>query len=216
MPTDFMSMRRDDSAAAIRGDQHIHDMKSIFFALAVMVGATSFATPEVKAQAAPPSASPSNAIVSVQTGQCFDVTGYSTTPGAVIQLYPCTGTTNQMWAVQVFAYNGNAQIARIVNVNSGLCVSAESSTPSNGVIGLNQRACDVNDTLQQFDVGFPYGTVSVNSGQFTISVNSYNPTRIIRNIGTNWYLRTQPGFGRPYLVSSYTPSSDFQFRVSGI
>ncbi|KAG9597370.1 hypothetical protein KCV01_g9131, partial [Aureobasidium melanogenum] len=191
-------------------------MKNLFFTAAVLIAAVTTSSPNANAQAAPPSASPSTAIVSSQSGQCFDVTGYSTASGAVIQQYPCTGTTNQMWSFQVFNYNGFSPIARIVNVNSGMCASAESSTPSNGVIGLNQRPCDVNDTLQQFTVSAPFATVQVSSGQFLINVGSYQASRSIRNVGTNWCLRTQEGFGRPYLAAACGTDINSYFKLSGI
>jgi hypothetical protein len=172
-------------------------MKNSLLAFALALTAGLLASPESHAQAAS-----STAIVSVQTNQCWDVQNYSQDSGAIIQMYTCTGTTNQLWAFRVFAYNGNKPVAAIVNVNSGLCASAESTTPNNGVIGLVQRPCNNTDGLQQFTADEPFVGVVVSTGGSFATVSSVNQLRHITNVATNWCLRTEDGFNRPVLESS--------------
>ncbi|HVI55610.1 MAG TPA: RICIN domain-containing protein [Luteibacter sp.] len=160
-------------------------------------------TPVGHAQAAP-----SSAIVSNATNQCWDVVDFSTVDGAVIQLYPCTGTSNQSWAFQVYAFNAGASMARIVNVGSGMCAAVESTDPNSGSFGLRQHVCNVNDPLQQFTIEAPVQNVTVGTSTFPAPLLA----RHIVSVATHWCLRADASFYRPYEVSGCGAVNDQSTR----
>lgn len=189
-------------------------MKS--FVLGLVLAITGLTT-AVRAEA---ETSSSSAIVSAQTNQCWDVKDFSTADGAIIQMYPCTGTTNQMWAFQVYGYSGESPMARIVNIGSGLCAAAESSNPASGAIGLVQRNCNNNDPTQQWTISAPFATYTIVSGTSTWIVNGVMSTRRIVNVASHWCVRTEDAatFWRPTLAASCAnPSNDLHssYRLSG-
>jgi hypothetical protein len=55
---------------------------------------------------------------------CLDVAGQSTTPGAVVDIWPCNGQSNQEWTV-----NSNGTIT---GVQSGLCLDVAGKGTANG------------------------------------------------------------------------------------
>jgi hypothetical protein len=148
------------------------------------------------------------------------VKDFSTADGAIIQMYPCTGTTNQLWAFQVYGYNGESPMAHIVNVGSGMCAAAESADPASGAIGLIQRTCNNNDPTQQWTISAPFATYTIVSGTSTWIVNGVMATRRIVNVASHWCVRTEDpsSFWRPTLAASCAnPSNDLHssYRLSG-
>jgi chitinase len=39
------------------------------------------------------------ALMNPESGKCLDDTGWSTTPGAQLQIWSCTGSANQSWTL---------------------------------------------------------------------------------------------------------------------
>lgn len=152
-------------------------------------------------QAAP---SPSTAIVSRLTNQCWDVQDYSVADGAVIQLFACAGTPNQAWTFQVYSFSDGAPQARIVNVNSGMCAAVESSDPASGSIGLRQRPCNTNDPLQQFTVEKPTSTLTIGTNTFPIPLLA----RHIVSVATHWCLKADASFYRPFEAAGCGDTGD--------
>jgi hypothetical protein len=188
-------------------------MKNYLMALCFIAGLGIASIPNAQAQS-----SSSTAIVSLQTNSCWDVQNYSTADGAIIQMWPCTGTSNQAWAYQVYGYNSDYPLARIVNVNSGLCVAAESSNPASGAIGLIQRVCNVNDPNQQWQIDQPYVQMVISSGSNAWVVHSLAASRHFVNIASHWCVRTDDTFFRPILTSSCGANDDnhSRYKTSGI
>jgi hypothetical protein len=189
-------------------------MKSFFLGL-ILAAAGLSATNTAQAETAS-----STAIVSAQSNQCWDVQNYSTADGAIIQMYPCTGTTNQLWVFQVYGYNGESPLAHIVNVGSGLCAAAESSNPASGAIGLIQRNCDNNDPTQQWQFSAPIIKYTITSGNSTYIFNAVDAMRRITNVASHWCVRTEDpsSFWRPTIAATCTnPSNDLHssYRFSG-
>ncbi|HEY4093268.1 MAG TPA: RICIN domain-containing protein [Luteibacter sp.] len=189
-------------------------MKSLFFGLVVVGLGLGLGSP-AKAQAVE-----STAIVSAQSNQCWDVKDYSTADGAIVQMYTCTGTTNQLWAFQVYGYNGDSPLAHIVNVNSGMCAAAESSNPASGAIGIIQRVCNNNDPTQQWQVNAPIIQRSITTGNTTNIFYSVINLRAITNVASHWCVRTEDpsSFWRPTLANGCTNlSNDLHsgYRLSG-
>lgn len=156
----------------------------------------------------------STAIVSLSTGQCWDVQDYSTADQAVIQMFTCAGTPNQQWVFQVYAFNGFGPVARIVNVLSGMCVSAESLTPTDGSIGIRQRICNPNDPLQQWALSAPFTQIAVKGQVVTVPVLTHS----ITNVGSHWCMRTEDSFFRPILANACSAPGDAHswYRIGGI
>ncbi len=65
-------------------------------------------------------------------GLCLDVVGGSTSNGALVDLWTCTGASNQVWTIQ----NGT-----IVNPASGRCLDDPGASATNGV-QLDIKTCD--------------------------------------------------------------------------
>jgi len=84
-------------------------------------------------------------LINVHAGKCMDVTGVSTANGANIQLYGCSGGSNQHFTFEAV---GNAFMVR--NVNSDKCLDIESASTSNGA-NLQQYTC-YGGSNQLFDV----------------------------------------------------------------
>jgi hypothetical protein len=188
-------------------------MKNWFLSFSLVVGLAAVLTPNAHAQS-----TPSTAIVSSQTNACWDVQNYSTADGAAIQMWPCTGTSNQSWTFQVYAYNGDDPLARIVNVNSGMCAAAESWNPAAGAIGIVQRLCNANDPGQQWEIDEPYVQMVISSGNNAWVVHSLAATRHIHNIASHWCVRTEDTFNRPILASTCGANDDAhtRYKLSGI
>ncbi|KAF1003456.1 MAG: Extracellular exo-alpha-L-arabinofuranosidase [Luteibacter sp.] len=182
-------------------------MKYILLGLLALAGLSG--TSGARAQVAP-----STAIVSSLTNQCWDVVDYSKDDGAIIQLYPCTGTSNQSWAFQVYAFNAEAPMARIVNVNSGMCAAVESSNPASGAIGLRQHPCNTNDPLQQFTIEAPLRSVTFGTNTFPIPLVA----RHIVSVATHWCMKADATFYRPFEASGCGETGDqsTRWRMVGI
>jgi hypothetical protein len=157
-------------------------------------------------------ASPSTAIVSLQNNQCWDVVGFSTADGAVIQLYPCTGTSNQAWAFQVYGFSGDTRMARIVNVGSGMCAAIEDANPASGAIGLRQRVCNVNDPLQQFYVQAPIQTLTISTTTFPAPLLALH----ITSVASHWCISMDPSFYRPVEVSTCGDANNARWKFAGV
>lgn len=183
-------------------------MKNVALATLLMATGASVES-EANAQGVP-----STAIVSSQTSQCWDVKDYSSADGAVIQMYPCTGTANQEWVLQVYGFSGFDPLARIVNKLSGMCVSAESANPSEGAIGILQRACNSNDLLQQWQISAPFRQIAVDGRVVDMPVL----TRRLTNVGNHWCMRTEDNFFRPVLGSTCSAPGDERsyYKMVGI
>ncbi len=78
-------------------------------------------------------------VIDKNSGQCLDISGASTTDGAVALQWPCGGASklNQIWKVSpsVSGY-------QLVSMNSGKCLNVSSGTASN----LEQRTCTSSNT----------------------------------------------------------------------
>jgi len=151
---------------------------------------------------------PSSAIVSNLTNQCWDVVDFSTADGAIIQLYPCTGTSNQSWAFQVYAFSSGASMARIVNVGSGMCAAVESVDPTTGAIGLRQHVCNVNEPLQQFTIEAPTQNITVGTNTFPAPLLA----RHIVSVATHWCLKADATFYRPFEANGCGATNDQSTR----
>ena len=68
-------------------------------------------------------------------GACVDVAGSGTTPGTVVDLYPCTGNANQQWALE--------PAGEIVGVQSGMCLEAVQGATNNGAL-VDLNTCTGN------------------------------------------------------------------------
>lgn len=71
------------------------------------------------------------------SGMVADIAGSSTALGAIAVQSASTGILSQQWK---FAPTGDACCSRIVNRNSGLCLTVKSSSQSNGAV-VDQEAC---------------------------------------------------------------------------
>lgn len=156
----------------------------------------------------------STAILNIGNSQCWDVEGFSTADNAVIDFFPCTGISNQAWAIQTYSFNGSKVLARIVNVNSGMCAAVEDANPASGNIGLRQHACNYNDPLQQFSIDGLVKAYTDGSVVWTTPLLS----RSITSVATGQCIVMNPGFSRPIEQPSCGDSSNTasQWRMSGI
>jgi hypothetical protein len=85
---------------------------------------------------------------------CLDVQNYSTQPGAIVQTFSCTGTSNQMWNAQVFGYGTDGSLSmHLVNVGSGLCLDLVYAGTNAG-IGVLQAPCN-SSASQTWKVAAP-------------------------------------------------------------
>jgi Ricin-type beta-trefoil lectin domain-like len=106
--------------------------------LTAVLGVVGMAVP-LAAQAMTPKSAP---------GKCLDDTNWSRSPGTRLQLWACTGGSNQLWD-QVSAgsdWGGATYIYK--NVYSGLCVDVlgDSSTPGTSAV---QWYCNANDKAEK-------------------------------------------------------------------
>src|SRR5262249_31569840 len=67
-------------------------------------------------------------IQAVNSGLCADVTGASTTRGAFVQQWGCSGHANQIWTLKSVGTN----TFNLVSVNSGLCLDVNGASTANG------------------------------------------------------------------------------------
>jgi hypothetical protein len=85
-------------------------------------------------------------VVNQHSGKCLDVNGASTTDGAAVIQWTCSGTTNQMFTLRPVTALGNSQDYQLVAVHSGKCVDvAGVSTQPRALV--NQWTCDTGSTL---------------------------------------------------------------------
>jgi hypothetical protein len=110
-------------------------------------------------------------IVSLSSGQCAIVNGYSTTAGTPIVQYPCGGVSEQTWSLEPI---GNYY--HIVSVGSGECLNVSNGSTAQGD-PLIQWPCQtngaINDQWSIVAVGEYYEIVSALDGQcVTVDGNS--------------------------------------------
>lgn len=60
---------------------------------------------------------PARALMSVTRGNCLDIYGGSGSPGTQLEVYGCTGNTNQGWTI-------SATSGQVTSLASGLCIAA--------------------------------------------------------------------------------------------
>jgi len=86
---------------------------------------------------------------------CVDDTGWSTTQGTRMQLYPCTGNSNQHWnelIVTVGTPTGQTtQAALLQNAYSGLCLNVSGASRANFTPAI-QWGCSSTYTNELFKV----------------------------------------------------------------
>lgn len=101
------------------------------------------------------------AIYSGTEHTCLDVKDYSTASGAIVQTYPCTGSTNQSWVAEVFSYDADGSMSmHLTNVNSNLCLDLAFASTNAGV-GLVQQPCNGSAT-QTWKLAVPVATLDTN------------------------------------------------------
>jgi hypothetical protein len=97
-------------------------------------------------------------VIHAGTNLCMDDTGWSTANGARLQLYPCTGNTNQQWRenfyTACFYYVcgggfGTFPVAQIQNVYSGKCLNVSGASSASGAPAI-QWDCIPGATNEQF------------------------------------------------------------------
>jgi Ricin-type beta-trefoil lectin domain-like/Glycosyl hydrolases family 18 len=97
-----------------------------------------------------------NLIKVVLSGQCADVSGASTSDGASIIQWPCSGKANQQWT----AKSVGTDIYQFVSVNSGKCMEVSGSSTSRGALVV-QRTCGSGSNQK-------WQAVSKGSGQYEL------------------------------------------------
>lgn len=112
-------------------------------------------------------------IVSFQTALDVAVRNGSTAPGMDLIQWTATGGNEQLWSAMYFPNDPGGHVARLQNVNSGLCITTD------GVAGhpLFQLACDSNNPYQLWDYSAHryYGFSNPTSGLYMdIEGASYN------------------------------------------
>ncbi|MDF4005333.1 RICIN domain-containing protein [Luteibacter sp. PPL552] len=115
------------------------------------------------------------AIYSPTENTCLDVKDYSTSPGAIVQTYQCTGTTNQLWNAEIIGYSPDGtESMRLINVGSGLCLDLVYQGTNPG-IGVLQAPCN-NSGTQAWKVPSPSSAagrqIVINGAVYTY-VDSY-------------------------------------------
>lgn len=88
-------------------------------------------------------------------GRCLDVQGGGTSPGTLVQLYDCNGSTAQQWQQPS---NGT-----LLNPQSGLCLTSPGGSTGNGT-QLVIDTCTASDA-QKFWVGYPHQPVDAPAGK---------------------------------------------------
>ncbi|MEV7803127.1 pectinesterase family protein [Microbispora sp. NPDC088329] len=116
----------------------------------------------VPAQAAVPSAGGTYQISVTKSGMCLDVVSGSTSNGALVQQWGCSGAAWQHFTLR----SAGSGVYTIVNANSGLCLDVPGGSTASGV-QLQQWGC-ANQTNQQWRLvasgSGTYQIVSVASG----------------------------------------------------
>ena len=95
-------------------------------------------------------------ITAEHSGKCLDVTGASTTNGAAVQQWTCTGGANQAWTFE--AASGGAYT--LVSKSSGKCLDLWSASLSNGS-KVVQWGCSGGTNQRVTVVDNPDGTVGL-------------------------------------------------------
>jgi len=82
-------------------------------------------------------------LVNTATDKCADVTGWSTTPGAIVHQWDCANDDNQLWA-PVDIGNG---LVQLVNRHSGLCMDVR-----NDMGDIQQYDCSTGIASESWQV----------------------------------------------------------------
>ena len=94
-------------------------------------------------------------LVGALSGKCLSVTGGSTTPGAIADIYPCNGSASESWLLN--------PDGTITGANSGLCLEAQGSGTA------DRTLADVNTCTgasnQKWTVNTPGTVVGAQSGK---------------------------------------------------
>jgi len=120
----------------------------------VLAGCAGFDDAELDTDEA--SLSGTNLIKVVSDGLCIDVSGASTTAGASIIQWTCSGAANQQWALHSVATNTYT----LVSVKSGMCMDVSGGSTSNGA-KIIQWPCHGSSNQQ-------WQAVAKGSGQFEL------------------------------------------------
>jgi len=102
-------------------------------------------------------------IISASSGQCATVSSSSTTSGAAIVQYPCSGTTAQRWSLVAVGKNYH-----VVAENSGQCLNIDNGSTAAGAAIIQwpcQTQSSLNDQWSLVSVGEYYEIVSALTGQ---------------------------------------------------
>lgn len=130
LPNGYSPMRVENSVLLGTGGDNSNTGIGEFFEGAVTAGYPSDATEDavqasITAAGYPPSSSGQQnvEIVGGQSGRCVDVTGVSTTNGTQVQLWDCTGNSNQRWTTTA---------SRQLMVYGNKCLDASGQGTTNG------------------------------------------------------------------------------------
>jgi galactose oxidase len=101
-------------------------------------------------------------IVAASTTQCIDISGGSNRAGAAAIQWPCSGSQNQQWTVQLYS----AGAFRIIEQMTGDCMVVSGAATYAGAPIVQQPCTGVNSELWSFVAnGNAYQIVNKNSGQ---------------------------------------------------
>jgi hypothetical protein len=90
------------------------------------------------------------AIVNGQSQTCLDVNGASTSDGATVWIWSCSGATSQAWSLQ----DAGSGFYNIVNANSGSCLDLDNSGTAPGTV-IFQYHCNGGDNQKWFFTRVP-------------------------------------------------------------
>jgi Ricin-type beta-trefoil lectin domain-like len=83
---------------------------------------------------------------------CLDDTGWSTTQGTRMQLYTCTGNSNQAWIESItYLCQYCGPVTTVQNVYSGLCLNVSGGSHANFTPAI-QWGCNINYSNEAFKV----------------------------------------------------------------
>jgi Ricin-type beta-trefoil lectin domain-like len=103
---------------------------------------------------------------------CVDDTGWSTSQGTRLQLYPCTGNSNQYWYENIFScgqYCGEE--ALLQNAYSGLCINVSGASTANFTPAI-QWGCSPTYTNEVFKVLPAPGTSGPPNFNFWVGIGT--------------------------------------------
>jgi len=99
-------------------------------------------------------------VIAKNSGKCLDVRGDSTSAGANIQQWSCTGNTNQQWLF-IAAGDGSYEVQ---SVNSGMSLNVDGNSSSNGAPIIQwPYSGTANENWQLYPTGDGYYTLVVES-----------------------------------------------------